>query len=96
MKEKENSFEFLDKKTCDRVMQDMQICIDDWSRQDLDTRAAVVTLTRFAVEIAFKFSHTSMDAMQLISSLVYDSFSDLTEDELNNILVRPETTNTIH
>ena len=34
------------KRTCDQVMQDLHMCIDDWSRQDLDTKAAVVTLCK--------------------------------------------------
>ena len=66
--------DLLDKDTCDRVMQDMEICLDDWSRQDLDTKAAVITLTRFAILTAFKFSHDPEDAVKLISSIVYDNF----------------------
>ena len=42
MKEKNKHSDSLDKRTCDTVMQDLAICIDDWSRQDLDTRAAVL------------------------------------------------------
>jgi hypothetical protein len=43
MKEKTNSLESLDKRTCDTVMQDLSVCIDDWDKQKLDTEAAVLT-----------------------------------------------------
>ena len=55
MIDKENSLDSLDEKTCDQVMQDLHMCIDDWSRQDLDTKAAVVNLARVCVELSFKF-----------------------------------------
>tara|TARA_Y100001973_G_scaffold4931_1_gene7010 strand:- start:1491 stop:1778 length:288 start_codon:yes stop_codon:yes gene_type:complete len=74
MKKNKMTKDLLDKDTCDRVMQDMEICLDDWSRQDLDTKAAVITLTRFAILTAFKFSHDPEDAVKLISSIVYDNF----------------------
>ena len=51
MKDNENSLESLDKKTCDQVTHDMQICMDDWTKKDLDTRAAIISLTRFCVEL---------------------------------------------
>lgn len=86
MKDKENSLNFLDKTTCETVMEDMQYCIDDWSRRDLDTRAAVVTLTRFAVDLAFKYSHTPHDAMQLLTTVVYDNLESFESDELARLL----------
>ena len=46
--------DLLDKDTCDRVMQDMEICLDDWS-QRLDTKVAVITLTRFVILTALSF-----------------------------------------
>ena len=89
MKDIDNSLEFLDKPTRDKVMEDMQIFIDDWSRQDLDTRAAVVTLVRFSVELAFKFSHTPSDAMQLRSTIVMDNLDNYEKEELIQLLTQP-------
>jgi hypothetical protein len=53
MKEKTNSLESLDKRTCDTVMQDLSVCIDDWDKQKLDTEAAVLTLLKFTIDMAF-------------------------------------------
>ena len=89
MKKEINSADSLDKKTCDTVMQDLSICIDDWNRQDLDTRAAVVTLVRFSVELAFKFSHTPSDAMQLLSTIVMDNLDTYEKEELIQLLTQP-------
>ena len=88
MKDSDHSAESLDKPTCDKVMEDMQICIDDWSRQDLDTRAAVVTLVRFSVELAFKFSHTPSDAMQLLSTVAMDNLDTYEKEELIQLLTQ--------
>ena len=74
MKKNKMTEDLLDKDTCDRVVEDMEICLDDWSRLDLDTKAAVITLARFAILTAFKFSHNPDDAVKLISSIVYDNF----------------------
>ena len=73
MKEKTNSLESLDKKTCDTVMQDLSVCIDDWDRQKLDTEAAVLTLLKFTIDMAFKFTDSNYDAMELISKVVNDN-----------------------
>ena len=42
----------LDKKTCDTVMQDLSMCIDDWDRQDLDTATAVMTVLKFTIDMS--------------------------------------------
>ena len=89
MIDKENSLDSLDEKTCDQVMQDLHMCIDDWSRQDLDTKAAVVTLARFWVELSFKFSHTPYDAMQLLSTVVMDNLESYEHEELMQLLIQP-------
>ena len=86
---KEDFLESLDKKTCEQVMHDLQMCIDDWSRQDLDTTAAVITLAKFCVEISFKFSHTPYDAMQLLSTIVMDSLESYEHEELIQLLAQP-------
>jgi|TARA_R110002020_G_scaffold17455_3_gene61294 hypothetical protein len=88
MKDNENSLESLDKKTCDQVTHDMQICMDDWSKKDLDTRAAIITLTRFCVELSFKFSHTPYDAMQLLSTVVMDNLESYEHEELIQLLTQ--------
>lgn len=89
MIEKENLLDSLDKKTCEQVMHDLHMCIDDWSRQDLDTKAAVVTLARFCVELSFKFSHTPYDAMQLLSTVVMDNIESYEHEELMQLLIQP-------
>jgi len=89
MIDKENSLDSLDEKTCDQVMHDLHMCIDDWSRQDLDTKAAVVTLARFCVELSFKFSHTPYDAMQLLSTVVMDNLESYEHEELMQLLIQP-------
>ncbi len=89
MIDKENSLDSLDERTCDQVMQDLHMCIDDWSRQDLDTKAAVVTLARFCVVLSFKFSHTPYDAMQLLSTVVMDNLESYEHEELMQLLIQP-------
>ena len=89
MIDKENSLDSLDERTCDQVMQDLHMCIDDWSRQDLDTKAAVVTLARFCVELSFKFSHTPYDTMQLLSTVVMDNLESYEHEELMQLLIQP-------
>ena len=89
MIDKENSLDSLDERTCDQVMQDLHMCIDDWSRQDLDTKAAVVTLARFCVELSFKFSPTPYDAMQLLSTVVMDNLESYEHEELMQLLIQP-------
>tara|TARA_R110000796_G_scaffold150904_1_gene267490 strand:+ start:146 stop:424 length:279 start_codon:yes stop_codon:yes gene_type:complete len=72
MIDKEKFIEYLDKQTCDRVMYDVQNCLDEWSLKELDSRSAIITLTRFAVDLAFKFSDTETEALQLILSMAHD------------------------
>ncbi len=86
MKEKNKHSDSLDKKTCDTVMQDLAICIDDWSRQDLDTKAAVLTLLKFTIDISFQFSESPFEAMHLISSVITDNIDQYESDELAIIL----------
>ncbi len=86
---KEKFIRFFRKKTCEQVMHDLHMCIDDWSRQDLDTKAAVVTLARFCVELSFKFSHTPYDAMQLLSTVVMDNIESYEHEELMQLLIQP-------
>ena len=86
MTDKENSLDSLDEKTCDQVMQDLHMCIEDWSRQDLDTKAAVLTLLKFTVDISFQFSESPFEAMHLISSVITDNIDQYESDELAFIL----------
>ena len=86
MKKEINSADSLDKRTCDTVMQDLAICIDDWTRQDLDTKAAVLTLLKFTVDISFQFSESPFEAMHLISSVITDNIDQYESDELAFIL----------
>ena len=86
MKEKNKPSDSLDKRTCDTVMQDLAICIDDWTRQDLDTRAAVLTLLKFTVDISFQFSESPFEAMHLISSVITENIDKYESDELAFIL----------
>ena len=86
MKEKNKPSDSLDKRTCDTVMQDLAICIDDWTRQDLDTKAAVLTLLKFTVDISFQFSESPFEAMHLISSVITDNIEQYESDELAIIL----------
>ena len=43
MKE-EDLLEFLNKKDCDTVLQDLSVCIEDWSNKDLAPEAVIMTL----------------------------------------------------
>ena len=86
---KEDFLESLDKKTCEQVMHDLQACIDDWQNQRLDTKATVITLAKFCVDISFKFSHTPYDAMQLLSTIVMDSLESHDHEELVQLLTQP-------
>ena len=86
MKEKNKPSDSLDKRTCDTVMQDLAICIDDWTRQDLDTKAAVLTLLKFTVDISFQFSESPFEAMHLISSVITENIDKYESDELAFIL----------
>jgi|TARA_R110000751_G_scaffold2584_1_gene13820 hypothetical protein len=91
MIDKEKFIEYLDKQTCDRVIDDVQNCLDEWSLKELDSRSAIVTLTRFAVDLAFKFSHTQAEALQLILSMVHDhmeipDFEDQANEEPEKII----------
>tara|TARA_R110000796_G_scaffold125108_1_gene239690 strand:+ start:147 stop:425 length:279 start_codon:yes stop_codon:yes gene_type:complete len=72
MIEKEKFIEYLDSKTCDTVLEDVQQCVDDWSLKELDSRSAMITLARFAVNLTFKFSYTQKEALELILSMVHD------------------------
>ena len=69
---KEKFIEYLDSKTCDTVIDDVQQCVDGWSMKELDSRSAIITLTRFAVDLTFKFSFTQKEALELILSMVQD------------------------
>ena len=89
MIDKENSLDSLDERTCDQVMQDLHMCIADWSRQDLDTKAAEVTLARFCVDLSFTFSHTPYDALQLLSTVVMDNLESYEHEELMQLLIQP-------
>jgi len=71
MEEKEFT-EYLDKNTCETVRDDVQTCIDGWATQDLDTRSAIITLTKFAIDLTFEFSYTQTEALQLILGMVHD------------------------
>jgi len=62
--------EYLDKQTCDKVIEDVQNCLDEWTLKELDSRSAIVTLTRFAIDLSFKFSHTQTEALELILNMV--------------------------
>tara|TARA_R110000803_G_scaffold81122_1_gene147035 strand:+ start:149 stop:427 length:279 start_codon:yes stop_codon:yes gene_type:complete len=92
MIEKEKVIEYLDKQTCDKVIDDVQSCLDEWSLRELDSRSAIVTLTRFAIDLAFKFSHTEAEALQLILSMVHDHM-DIPGVELEN---KEDSNKTIH
>jgi len=72
MTDKEKFIEYLDSKTCDTVIDDVQQCVDAWSMKELDSRSAIITLTRFAVDLTFKFSFTQKEALELILSMVQD------------------------
>jgi len=85
MKEKKKLTD-LDKKTCDTVMQDLSICIEEWVSKDLDTKTAVITLLKFTVDISFQFSESPFEAMHLISSVITDNIDQYESDELAFIL----------
>ena len=72
MTDKEKFIEYLDSKTCDTVIDDVQSCVNEWNLKDLDSRSAIITLTRFAVDLTFKFSFTQKEALELILSMVQD------------------------
>jgi hypothetical protein len=95
MIDKEKFIEYLDKQTCDRVLEDVQSCLDEWSLKELDSRSAVITLTRFAVDLAFKFSHTEAEALQLILNMVHNHM-ELPGFEQETIEELEEPSNTIH
>ena len=42
-------------------------------KQKLDTEAAVLTLLKFTIDMAFKFTDSNYDAMELISKVVNDN-----------------------
>ena len=86
MKKEINSADSLDKKTCDTVMQDLSICIEEWVSKDLDTKTAVITLLKFTVDISFQFSESPFEAMHLISSVITDNIDQYESDELAFIL----------
>lgn len=86
MKEKDKNLESLDKKTCDTVMQDLSICIEEWVSKDLDTKAAVITLLKFTVDISFEYSETQLAAIQLIYSAINEHFFENDSDDIEIVL----------
>jgi hypothetical protein len=89
MKKAKNSANFLDKKTCDTVMQDLSTCIDDWDRQDLDTTAAVLTVLKFTIDMVFKFTDDSYEAMELISTVINENLDINSIEDLEFLLRSP-------
>jgi len=92
MKKEINSADSLDKKTRDTVMQDLSVCIDDWDRQNLDTTTAVLTLLKFTIDMAFKFTDNTYEAMELISTVINERFDIHSIDDLEMILRLHEST----
>jgi len=92
MKKEINSADSLDKKTCDTVMQDLSICIDDWDRQNLDTATAVLTVLKFTIDMAFKFTDNTYEAMELISTVINERFDIHSIDDLEMIFRLHEST----
>jgi len=85
MKKEINSADSLDKKTRDTVMQDLSVCIDDWDRQNLDTTTAVLTLLKFTIDMAFKFTDNTYEAMELISTVINERFDIHSIEDLEMI-----------
>tara|TARA_R110000796_G_scaffold119478_1_gene233642 strand:- start:669 stop:944 length:276 start_codon:yes stop_codon:yes gene_type:complete len=78
MKE-ENS---LDEKTCKTVMKDLSGCIDNWSGKDLDPESTIKTLLKFSVDVVFEFSHSSYDAMDLMSEVIFEKLEQNDDQDM--------------
>ena len=74
--------DFLDKEACDTVMQDLSVCIESWSKKDLDSGSAIKTLLKFSVDVIFEFSHSSYDAMELMSEVIFEKLEQNNDQDL--------------
>mgnify|MGYP003632965789 FL=1 len=87
MKE-EDLLEFLNKEDCDKVLQDLSVCIEDWSNKDLDPEAVIMTLLRFSTDTVFKFSHSSSDALELIAKIIFEKIDENNIQDLEEYLIK--------
>ncbi len=87
MKE-EDLLEFLNKEDCDKVLQDLSVCIEDWSNKDLDPEAVIMTLLRFSTDTVFKFSHSSSDALELIIKIIFEKIDENNIRDLEEYLIK--------
>ena len=60
----ENQF---DKETLDQIMLDLNKNIEKWESLDLDIQTMIVVLLQFALELVFKHSLSTQDALSAIS-----------------------------
>ncbi len=63
----ENQF---DKKTLDQIMLDLNQNIEKWESLDLDIQTMIVVLLQFALELVFKHSFNTQDALSAISGIL--------------------------
>jgi len=80
--------DFLNKETCDIVMQDLSVCIQNWSNKDLDSEAVIMTLLRFSTDTVFKFSHSSSDALELIAKIIFEKIDESNIRDLEEYLIQ--------
>ena len=63
----ENQF---DKETLDQIMLDLNKNIQKWESLDLDIQTMIVVLLQFALELVFKHSLSTQDALSAISGML--------------------------
>ena len=63
----ENQF---DKETLDQIMIDLNKNIQKWESLDLDIQTMIVVLLQFALELVFKHSLSTQDALSAISGML--------------------------
>ena len=87
-----NKLDKLDKRTCETVMQDLSSCIDIWDQQNLDTTAAVLTVLKFTIDMTFRFTDNTYEAMELISTVINEKFDIHSMEDIEMIIRLHEST----